>query len=173
MDRWSFYCQAMCSVQVCGMYAFAIWDKKNNTCPLSEAEWMFRLPKREECDVPEKRCFLGSLWLWQKNDLLANSAFKSSPVPHISRPETTLRGRQRILIAFFMRMMGWPFLTFHVLFIVWCFLSLFCDNETSEEHTVFPRFFTRAPAWEVRRGTWSSWNHSFVHWMAGVHDTTF
>ena len=22
-----------------------------------------------------------------------------------------------------------------------CFLSLFCDNQTSEEHTVFPRFF--------------------------------
>ena len=123
MDRWSFYCQAMCgmsgmrSVQVCGMYAFAIWDKKNNTCPLSEAEWMFRLPKREECDVPEKRCFLGSLWLWQKNDSLANSAFKSSPVPHIRRSEKTLRGRQRILIAFFMRMLGWLFLTFHVLFV--------------------------------------------------------
>lgn len=122
MDRWSFYCQAclsgMRSVQVCGMYAFAIWDKKNNTCPLSEADWMFWLPKREECDVPEKRCFLGSLWLWQKIDSLANSAFKSSPLPHIRRSEKTLRGRRhRILIAFFMRMMGWLFLTFHVLFV--------------------------------------------------------
>ena len=143
------------------MYAFAIWDKKNSTCPTGEARFVVSLATHRWGNVTfnweDLLIFLGGdLNGSEKIMIYGNAAHLNHLLFHISRSEK--RSRQRIWLPFFTRMTG-------CLFLIPCLVCfkvrpdfVISKRVVSEEHRlhlVFPRvlpFFAMGAS--TMGGTW-------------------